>query len=90
MNKVELVTAVAEKAEISKKDATKAVSAITEVIKESLSKGDSVQLVGFGTFKVVDRAARTGHNPKTGEKIEIPAKKTPKFTAGKKLKDAVR
>lgn len=89
MNKVELVTAVAEKAEISKKDATKAVSAITEVIKESLSKGDSVQLVGFGTFKVVDRAARTGHNPKTGEKIEIPAKKAPKFTAGKKLKDAV-
>lgn len=90
MNKVELVTAVADKTKISKKDVTKIIGAFTEVIQESLAKGDSVQLVGFGTFKVVDRAARTGHNPKTGDKIEIPAKKAPKFTAGKKLKDAVK
>lgn len=90
MNKVELVTAVAEKTGASKKATAAAISAITEVITETLAKGEAVQLVGFGTFKVVDRAARVGHNPKTNQKIQIPAKKAPKFSAGKSLKDAVR
>lgn len=90
MNKVELVTAVAEKTGASKKATAAAIKALTEVVTDSLAKGESVQLVGFGTFKVVDRAARTGHNPKTNEKIQIPAKKAPKFVAGKTLKEAVR
>lgn len=87
MNKTELIAAVAEKAEISKKDADKAVAALTAVITDALKSGDKVQLVGFGTFDVSDRAARTGVNPHTGEPMDIPACKAPRFKAGKALKD---
>lgn len=90
MNKTELIVAMAEKAEISKKDAEKALTAFTNVIADTLVDGDKVQLVGFGTFEVVERAARTGRNPQTGETIEITASKSPKFKAGKALKDAVK
>ncbi|MCQ2273864.1 MAG: HU family DNA-binding protein [Bacteroidales bacterium] len=83
MNKTELVAAMAEKAGISKVDAAKALTAYVDVVKEQLAKGDSVSLVGFGTFSVVDRPARTGRNPRTKETIEIPAKKLAKFKAGK-------
>ena len=89
MNKAELITAVAEKAELSKKDAEKAVKALTDVISEELVKGEKIQLVGFGTFEVSERAAREGRNPKSGEVMNIPASKTPKFKAGKALKDMV-
>lgn len=89
MNKAELITAVAEKAELSKKDAEKAVKALTDVITEELVKGEKIQLVGFGTFEVSERAAREGRNPKSGEVMNIPASKTPKFKAGKALKDMV-
>ncbi len=89
MNKAELVTAVAEKAGISKKDADKAVAAFTDVIGETLKKGDKVVLVGFGTFEVKERAARTGRNPRTKEAINIPASKVPSFKVGKALKDTV-
>lgn len=89
MNKTDLVAKVAEKAELSKKDAEKAVKAFTEVVTEALKDGDKIQLVGFGTFEVVDRAARTGKNPQTGKAMKIPACKAPKFKAGKGLKDAV-
>ena len=89
MNKTELIAAVAEKAELSKKDAEKAVKAFTEVVAEELNKGEKIQLVGFGTFEVSERAAREGRNPRTGEKMMIEASKTPKFKAGKALKDAV-
>ncbi len=89
MNKAELITAVSEKAELSKKDAEKAVKALTDVISEELVKGEKIQLVGFGTFEVSERAAREGRNPKTGEVMNIPASKTPKFKAGKALKDMV-
>lgn len=89
MNKSELVAAVAEKAGLQKKDAEKAVTAFTEVIAETLKNGDKVQLVGFGSFEVTERAARTGRNPQTKETIEIPASKAPKFKAGKALKDLV-
>lgn len=89
MNKTELITAVAEKAELSKKDAEKAVKALTDVITEELVKGEKVQLVGFGTFEVAAREAREGRNPKTGEKMPIAASKSPKFKAGKALKDQV-
>ena len=89
MNKTELIAAVAEKAEISKKDAEKAIKAFTDVVSESLVKGDKIQMVGFGTFEVAERAARTGRNPKTKETIEIAASRTPKFKAGKALKDMV-
>lgn len=89
MNKTELVTAIAENAEISKKDAEKAMKAFVEVITEELKKGEKVQLVGFGTFEVIERAAREGRNPLTGEKMNIKASKAPKFKAGKALKDAV-
>ena len=85
MNKTELVAAIAEKAELSKKDAEKALKAFTEQLKN----GDKIQLVGFGTFEVAERAARTGQNPQTGKAIEIPASKAPKFKAGKALKDTV-
>ena len=87
MNKAELVAAVAEKAEISKKDAEAAVKAFTDVIAEELKKGEKVQLVGFGTFEVSERAAREGRNPQTGETMTIAASKAPKFKAGKALKD---
>lgn len=90
MNKAELVSAVAEKADISKKDAEKAVKAVFDVIEESLAQNEKVQLVGFGTFEVKDRAERTGRNPQTKETIVIPAAKVPGFKAGKALKDAVQ
>ncbi|MCI9242723.1 MAG: HU family DNA-binding protein [Lawsonibacter sp.] len=89
MNKMELVAEVAEKAELSKKDAEAAVSAAIDVITEALRKGDKVQLVGFGSFEVKSRAERMGRNPQTKEPIPIPASKAPVFKAGKALKDAV-
>ena len=89
MNKTQFVEAVAKKAEISKKDAEAAVNAMTAVVAETLKAGDKVQLIGFGTFEVKARAARTGRNPKTGEAMTIAASKTPAFAAGKALKDAI-
>lgn len=89
MNKTELIAAVAEKAELSKKDAEKAVKAFTDVVSEELVNGGKIQLAGFGTFEVSERAAREGRNPKSGEVMNIPASKTPKFKAGKALKDMV-
>jgi len=89
MNKTELVSAIAEKSELSKKDSEKALKAFTEVIAEELKKGEKIQLVGFGTFEVSNRAARTGKNPQTGAAIDIPASKAPKFKAGKALKETV-
>ena len=87
MNKAELIAAVAENAELTKKDAEKAVKAFIEVVTDELKKGEKVQLVGCGTFEVSERAAREGRNPQTGETMEIKASKTPKFKAGKALKD---
>ena len=87
MNKTELVAAVAEQADISKKDAEKALKAFVDVVTEEMKKGEKVQLVGFGTFEVSERAARTGKNPQTGAEIKIAACKAPKFKAGKALKD---
>lgn len=87
MNKTELITAIAEKTELSKKDAEKAVKAFTDVVVEELKKGEKIQLVGFGTFEVSERAARTGRNPQTGAEMNIPASKSPKFKAGKAFKD---
>ncbi len=89
MNKTELVAAVAEQAGLSKKDAEASVKAFTDVVSEELAKGGKVQLVGFGTFEVAERAAREGRNPKTGEAMKIDACKTPKFKAGKAFKDMV-
>ena len=89
MNKTELVAAVAERAEISKKDSEKALKAFVDVVTEELKKGEEVQVVGFGTFKVAERAAREGRNPHTGEPMSIAASKAPKFKAGKALKDAI-
>ncbi|MCI9594625.1 MAG: HU family DNA-binding protein [Lachnospiraceae bacterium] len=89
MNKTELIAAVAEKAEISKKDAEKAIKAFTDVVADELVKGEKVQLVGFGTFEVSERAEREGRNPKTREPMTIAASKSPKFKAGKALKDMV-
>ncbi|MCI8711734.1 MAG: HU family DNA-binding protein [Ruminococcus sp.] len=89
MNRTEFVAAVAENAEISKKDAEKAVKAFIDVVADELKKGEKVQLVGFGTFEVSTRAAREGRNPQTGETMKIAACKAPKFKAGKALKDAV-
>ena len=89
MNKTELVAAIAEKAGLSKKDAEGAVKAFTDTVAEQLKAGEKIQLVGFGTFEVAERAARTGKNPQTGEAIKIPASKAPKFKAGKALKDVV-
>ena len=89
MNKTELVAAVAETAELSKKQAEAAVKAFTEVVSEELKKGGKIQLVGFGTFEISERAAREGRNPRTGENMKIAASKTPKFKAGKALKDLV-
>ena len=87
MNKAELIAAVAAAAEISKKDAEIAVSATLDTITNALKEGDKVQLMGFGTFEVKDRAARIGRKPSTGESIEIPAKKIPSFKPGKGFKD---
>lgn len=89
MNKAELVSAVAEKTGMSKKDSEKAVNAAFDTITEALAAGDKVQLVGFGAFEVKERGARIGRNPKTKEEIEIPATRVPVFKAGKVLKDAV-
>ena len=89
MNKSELVAAIAEKAELSKKYAEKALKAFTDTVAEQLKAGEKIQLVGFGTFEVAERAARTGKNPQTGAAIKIPASKAPKFKAGKALKDTV-
>ncbi len=89
MNKTELVAAIADKAGISKKDASASLSAFTEVVTEELKKGEKIQLVGFGTFEVSKRAAREGRNPQTGATMKIAASKAPKFKAGKALKDAV-
>lgn len=89
MNKAELINAVAEKAELSKKDSEAAINAAIDVITAALADGDKVQLVGFGAFEVKARAARIGRNPKTKESIEIPASKVPVFKAGKALKDVV-
>lgn len=89
MNKTEFIAAVAEKAEISKKDSEKALKAFVDVVAEQLRAGDKVQLVGFGTFEVSERAAREGRNPQTGETMTIAACKAPKFKAGKALKDAI-
>ena len=90
MNKTELVAAVAEQAGLSRKDAEAAVKAFTDVVADALKNGDKIQLVGFGTFEVSERAAREGRNPKTGESMKIEACKTPKFKAGKALKDLVK
>lgn len=89
MNKAELISNVAEKTELTKKDAEKAVGAILSTIEEALSRGEKVQLVGFGTFEIRERAARKGRNPQTGEEIDIAAARVPVFKAGKALKDAV-
>ena len=89
MNRVELVAAMADKAGLAKKDAEKALKAFTDVVAEELKKGDKIQLVGFGTFEVSERAAREGRNPRSGETMTIAACKAPKFKAGKALKDAI-
>ncbi len=89
MNKTELVAAIADKTGVSKKDAAASLQAFTEVVAEELKKGEKVQLVGFGTFEVSERAAREGRNPQTGATMTIPASKAPKFKAGKALKDVV-
>ena len=89
MNKSELVASVAEVAELTKKDAEKAVNAVFASVQKALVEDDKVQIIGFGTFEVITRAARKGRNPQTGETIEIPASKNPVFKAGKALKEAV-
>ncbi len=90
MNRLELVAAIAEKAKIDRPAAERALAAFTEVVKETLAKGDKITLVGFGSFELSERAAREGINPATREKIQIPASKQPKFKAGKQLKEAVQ
>ena len=89
MNKVELVAAIAEKSELTKVDVEKALKAFIDTVTDELKNGGKVQLVGFGTFEAVKRAARTGRNPKDGSTIQIPASKAPKFKAGRSLKDIV-
>ncbi|EJQ04594.1 hypothetical protein IE3_05339 [Bacillus cereus BAG3X2-1] len=89
MNKTELVKNVAEKVELSQKDAAVATQAVLDAITNTLANGEKVQLIGFGTFEVRERAARTGRNPKTGEEMQIAAAKVPAFKAGKELKEAV-
>ena len=90
MNKNEFVTAIADKSGLTKKDAEAALNAYTEVVTDALKAGDSVQLIGFGTFEVRERAARQGRNPHTGEAIEIAAAKAPAFKPGKAFKDAIQ
>lgn len=87
MNKATLITKIAEKSELNKKQAEAALAAFTDTVVEALKEGDKVQLMGFGTFELKERAARTGRKPSTGETIEIPAKKSPIFKAGKGFKD---
>ena len=89
MNKADLVAAMAEKAGVSKKDAEASLKAFTDFVAEELKKGEKIQLVGFGTFEVSERAARTGRNPQTGAEMTIAASKAPKFKAGKALKDSL-
>ena len=89
MNKTELVAAMADQAGLSKKDSEKALKAFTDDVAAELKKGEKVQLVGFGTFEVAERAAREGRNPQTGAVMKIPASKAPKFKAGKALKDSI-
>jgi len=89
MNKAELIASVAERAELTKKDAEKAVAALLATVEDALANGEKVQLVGFGTFEIRERAARKGRNPQTGEEINIAAAKVPVFKAGKALRDAV-
>jgi len=89
MNKQELVTAIAEKAGITKADAEKAINAFVETTKETLAKKESIQLIGFGTFSVSERSARTGRNPQTGKEIQIAAKNVAKFKAGKALDESI-
>jgi len=89
LSKENIVAEVADKAGISKKDAVKAVNAFLEAMTENLAKGEKITFIGFGAFEVKERAARVGHNPRTGEAIEIPASKLPSFKPGKALKDAV-
>lgn len=89
MNKAELVAAIAEKTELSKKDSEKALKAFIDVVTDELTKGEKIQLVGFGTFEVSERAAREGRNPQTGKTMTIAASKAPKFKAGKALKDEI-
>ncbi len=89
MNKVELSAAIAEQTGLCKKDSEAAVKAFIDVVTEELKKGEKVQLVGFGTFEVAERAAREGRNPQTGETMTIAASKAPKFKAGKALKDSI-
>lgn len=90
MNKTELIDAIAAKANISKKDAGEVVAAFTETVTKELKKGGKVQLVGFGTFEVSQRAARTGRNPQTGKEMKIKASKAPKFKPGKAFKDSIK
>ena len=90
MNKAELVATVAAKAELSKKDAAEAIDAVLATITDALKNDDKVQVVGFGTFEVRQRAARKGKNPQTGAVVDIPAAKVPAFKAGKALKDAIK
>lgn len=90
MNKTELVSVVSENTEFSKKESAQIVDALFASIEEALAKGEKVQLIGFGTFEVRERAARKGRNPQTGAEIEIPASKVPAFKPGKALKDAVK
>jgi len=90
MNKMELISAVATKADLTQKDATKAVNVVFETIAAELAKEEKIQLIGFGTFEVRERAERTGRNPQTGETMQIPASKVASFKAGKELKQAVK
>jgi DNA-binding protein HU-beta len=90
MNKTELVNAVAAQSELTKQDAAKAVDALFKTISDTLSKEEKIQLIGFGTFEVRERAARTGRNPQTGEEMQITASKVPAFKPGKELKEAVK
>ncbi|MEY8738439.1 HU family DNA-binding protein [Bacillales bacterium AN1005] len=90
MNKTELINAVAQSSELSKKDSTRVVDSVMETITTTLKDGEKVEIIGFGSFSVSERAARKGRNPQTGEEIEIAASKAPTFKAGKKLKDAVK
>ena len=90
MNKPELISAIAEKAGLTKKDAECALNALTDTITAAMAKGDKVQLIGFGTFEVKERAARVGRNPQTKEEIQIPASKSPAFKPGKALKESIK
>ncbi len=89
MNKAELIATMADKTELSKKDAEKALNAFIDTVTDELKNGDRIQLIGFGTFEISERAERTGRNPQSGETMVIPASKIPKFKAGKALKDAI-